>query len=62
VGLTAQSKQAALEILEKPKASAISRGVPKEVLVASRPGDLEGVRVTELQRCRVCKTGARRGL
>jgi beta-lactamase class A len=44
VGLTAQSKQAALEILEKPKASAISGGVPKEVLVASKPGELEGVR------------------
>jgi beta-lactamase class A len=44
VGLTAQSKQAALESLEKPKASAISGGVPKEVLVASKPGELEGVR------------------
>jgi beta-lactamase class A len=44
VGLSVQSKKAAVEILEKPKASAISTGVPKEVLVASKPGELEGVR------------------
>jgi beta-lactamase class A len=44
VGLSVQSKKAAVEILEKPKASAISTGVPKEVLVASKSGELEGVR------------------
>jgi beta-lactamase class A len=44
VGLSVQSKKAAVEILEKPKASPISTGVPKEVLVASKPGELEGVR------------------
>jgi beta-lactamase class A len=43
-GLSAQSKKAALEILEKPKTSAISTSVPKDVAVASKAGDLEGVR------------------
>ena len=44
VGLSVQSKKTALEILEKPKTSAISTDVPKEVLIASKPGELEGVR------------------
>jgi len=44
VGLSAPSKKAAIEILEKQKTTLISTGVPKEVLIASKPGDLEGVR------------------
>jgi beta-lactamase class A len=43
-GLSAPSKKAAIEILEKQKTTLISTGVPKEVLIASKPGDLEGVR------------------
>ena len=38
------SKKAAIEILEKPKPSAISVDVPDDVLIASKPGELEGVR------------------
>ncbi len=43
-GLTAESKKAALEILEKRKPSPISAGVPQDVAIASKDGDLEGVR------------------
>jgi beta-lactamase class A len=43
-GLTPQSKQAALEILKKPKQTAISTGVPSEIAIASKSGELEGVR------------------
>ena len=44
VGLTAASKNMALEILEKRKPSPISTGVPDSVLIASKDGDLDGVR------------------
>jgi beta-lactamase class A len=43
-GLTPASRDAALEILQKPKATAIRAGVPARVLVASKSGELEGVR------------------
>jgi beta-lactamase class A len=45
VGLSAASKKIALEILEKRKPSPISSGVPEAVPIASKDGDLEGVRV-----------------
>ncbi len=44
IGLSALSKKAALEILQKQKTTPISTGVPSDVPVASKPGDLEGVR------------------
>jgi beta-lactamase class A len=44
VGLSAASKKAALEILEKRKPSPISTGVPEDVAIASKDGELEGVR------------------
>ena len=44
VGLTAASKKMALEILEKRKPSPISTGVPDSIPIASKDGDLEGVR------------------
>lgn len=44
VGLTAASKKTALEILEKRKPSPISSGVPDTVAIASKDGDLDGVR------------------
>jgi len=44
IGLTAASKTMALEILEKRKPSPISTGVPDTVLIASKDGDLDGVR------------------
>jgi beta-lactamase class A len=44
VGLAPPSKNTALEILEKRKASPISTGVPADVAVASKDGDLDGVR------------------
>jgi beta-lactamase class A len=44
VGLTAESKKAALEILEKRKLSPITTAVPDGVVVASKDGELEGVR------------------
>jgi beta-lactamase class A len=43
-GLTAGSKKAAIEILEKRKPSPISAGVPDDVAIASKDGELEGVR------------------
>ena len=43
-GLTPASAAAALEILKKPKRTAISTGVPADVPIASKPGGLEGVR------------------
>ncbi len=43
-GLAPQSKQAALEILKKPKQTAISTGVPSEIAIASKSGELDGVR------------------
>jgi beta-lactamase class A len=43
-GLTPASHKAALDILQKPKATLIRTGVPSSVLVASKSGELEGVR------------------
>jgi beta-lactamase class A len=43
-GLSASSKALALEILQKPKRTPISHGVPPDVTVASKSGELEGVR------------------
>jgi beta-lactamase class A len=43
-GLAPQSKQAALDILKKRKESAIGTGVPEEIAIASKAGELEGVR------------------
>lgn len=43
--LTAASREAILEILTKEKSSPLADGVPPGVAVASKPGDLDGVRV-----------------
>jgi beta-lactamase class A len=43
-GLTPRSQAVALEILQKPKRTPIRSGVPPEVVVASKSGELEGVR------------------
>ena len=43
-GLSAASKTRALEILQKPKRTPITTGVPPGVLIASKNGELEGVR------------------
>jgi beta-lactamase class A len=43
-GLSAQAHAIALDILRKPKATPIRAGVPASVVVASKSGDLEGVR------------------
>lgn len=43
-GLSAASKAAALAILQKFKRTPIRSGVPSEVVVASKSGDLDGVR------------------
>jgi beta-lactamase class A len=43
-GLTPRSKAMALEILQKPKRTPIRSGVPPDVVVASKSGELEGVR------------------
>jgi beta-lactamase class A len=44
-GLSAASRDAALGMLKKRKSTPLTRGVPVEVEVASKPGDLDGVRV-----------------
>ena len=44
-GLQAASAADALAILKKGKGTPLTRGVPEGVAVASKPGDLEGVRV-----------------
>lgn len=44
-GLTPGSKDTLLTILEKGKSSPMLRGIPNGVAVASKPGDLDGVRV-----------------
>jgi beta-lactamase class A len=44
IGLGPSSKKIAIEILEKRKTSPISTGVPADVAVASKDGDLDGVR------------------
>jgi beta-lactamase class A len=43
-GLSARSKAVALHILKKPKRTPIRSGVPEEVAIASKSGDLDGVR------------------
>jgi beta-lactamase class A len=43
-GLTPASHKLALEILQKPKATPIRAGVPAHVRIASKSGELEGVR------------------
>ena len=43
-GLSVSSKALALEILQKPKRTPIRTGVPADVAVASKSGELEGVR------------------
>lgn len=43
-GLTAASRDAALEMLRRPNATALRAGVPGTVAVASKPGGLDGVR------------------
>ncbi len=43
-GLTPESARAAMVILKKPKHTAITTGVPPEIEIASKPGELEGVR------------------
>lgn len=44
-GLTPASKDALLAILKKGKTSPMLKGIPSDVAVASKPGDLDGVRV-----------------
>jgi beta-lactamase class A len=43
-GLTSASRDAMLQILKKGKSSAMLRGIPPGVTVASKPGDLDAVR------------------
>jgi beta-lactamase class A len=43
-GLTPSSRDALLAILKKEKSSPMLRGIPEGVEVASKPGDLDGVR------------------
>jgi len=43
-GLTISSKDKALAILKKAKSTALTKGLPPGVEVASKPGELEGVR------------------
>jgi beta-lactamase class A len=43
-GLTAASRDVALDILRRPNGSPLRRGVPAGVLLASKPGGLTGVR------------------
>lgn len=44
-GLSPASRQAALDIMAKPMSTALRRGVPAGVRVASKPGGLDGVAV-----------------
>src|SRR5690606_38141926 len=44
-GLSPESHAAMLEILKKPKSTAMRAGVPGNVPVANKPGGLEGVAV-----------------
>jgi beta-lactamase class A len=37
--------EAAVELLKKPKASRLGRGLPEDVATADKPGELDGVRV-----------------
>ena len=44
-GLSAAGRDQAISLLEKPKTSALLRGLPPGVKAANKPGELEGVRV-----------------
>jgi beta-lactamase class A len=44
-GLSAASRDEAVALLKKPKASRLRAGLPPEVAAADKPGELEGVRV-----------------
>jgi len=44
-GLAKSSREAVLEMLKKRKTSPLTRGIPADVEAASKPGDLDGVRV-----------------
>lgn len=44
-GLTPESHEGLLEILKRPKSTALRAGVPQNVPVANKPGGLEGVAV-----------------
>ena len=44
-GLSAAGRDQAIALLEKPKESALLRGLPPGVTAANKPGELEGVRV-----------------
>lgn len=44
-GLGAASRAAVLDALQKPKARPLTAGVPAGTQVASKPGELEGIRV-----------------
>jgi beta-lactamase class A len=44
-GLSGSSRDAALEMLKKRKTTPLTRGLPADVEAASKPGDLDGVRV-----------------
>lgn len=44
-GLSRTSREAAVEMLKKRKSTPLTRGLPASVEAASKPGDLDGVRV-----------------
>ena len=44
-GLSSMSREIALGILKKKKSTPLTRGLPADVEAASKPGDLDGVRV-----------------
>jgi beta-lactamase class A len=44
-GLSRSSRETALEMLKKRKTTPLTRGIPADVEAASKPGDLDGVRV-----------------
>ncbi|PYR55344.1 MAG: serine hydrolase [Acidobacteria bacterium] len=44
-GLTSSSRDEALALLKKPKASRLRKGLPPGIEAADKPGELEGVRV-----------------
>ena len=44
-GLTSSSRDEALALLKKPKASRLRKGLPPGIEAADKPGELEGIRV-----------------
>ncbi len=44
-GLSPAGRDEAMALLEKPKASRLRAGVPRGVMVADKPGELDGIRV-----------------